>query len=146
MVQNVKKNKDTSYKIGQNTTLIIEPDFQKEEIVSLSNDSEKFIPIQKIQGNKMQLTFLENPKKAGNFKIEFKGRKLENVSFNYTREESNVIKESIQIPENIEKIDAISKLLLKWETERNPNELWKWFLWGTLLFLIVELLIQKLIK
>lgn len=146
MGQNIKKNKDTSYKIGQNTSLIIEHNFQKEEIVSVSNDSEKFIPIQKIQGNKMQLTFLENPKKAGNFKIESKGKKLENMSFNYAREESNVIKESIQIPENIEKIDAISKLLSKWETERNPNELWKWFLWGTLLFLIVELLIQKLIK
>ena len=146
MAQNSKKSQAIAYKIGQNTSLLIEHDFQKEQVVSLTNDLEKFIPIQKIQGAKMELTFVENPKIAGNYAIEANNETLENISFNYSREESNILKENIQIPDNIQKIDSIATLLSQWESERNPNELWKWFLWGTLLFLIIELLIQKLIK
>lgn len=146
MARNMKKNQALSFEIGKNNSFILDQDFENEQIVSLYNHFEKFIPLQKIQGSKVALTFTENPKKAGNFTMNAGGKTLGSISFNYSRKESNILKENIQIPENIEITDSISSLISSWEAKRNPNELWKWFLWGALIFLILELLIQKLIQ
>ena len=68
------------------------------------------------------------------------------MSFNYPRTESDLTQISTANFENFTKVNNISTVLNDIASERTSNEIWKWFIIATLLFLITELLIQKFVK
>ncbi|MFK7003328.1 hypothetical protein BWK63_08355 [Flavobacterium covae] len=129
--------------IGQNKTSIINVDLNKDEIVSITNKEENFIPIQQVLENKLKFSCGDNPKKAGNYHIYQNKKNLYPISFNYDRKESQLI------ATNHNKINTINSLNNFFETlqlERTDQQIWKWFLILALFFLIIELLIQKFVK
>ncbi|RVU91861.1 hypothetical protein EH230_02505 [Flavobacterium columnare] len=130
--------------IGQNKTTIIDALLNKDEIVSITNKEENFIPVQQILENKLKFSCGDNPKKAGNYQIIQNKKNIYPISFNYDRKESQLNNYS-----NYNKINTISNLNIFFETlqtERTDQQIWKWFLIFALLFLIIELLIQKFLK
>ncbi|OWP83176.1 hypothetical protein BWK59_11945, partial [Flavobacterium davisii] len=130
--------------IGQNKTTIIDALLNKEEIVSITNKEENFIPVQQILEDKLKFSCGDNPKKAGNYQIIQNKKNIYPISFNYDRKESQLNNYS-----NYNKINTISNLNIFFETlqtERTDQQIWKWFLIFALLFLIIELLIQKFLK
>jgi len=146
MAQSVQKTGISAYIIGENNPILIDALLGKDEILSIRNNDEKFIPIQQILNNKVKLTCTDYPQKAGNFGIYKQEELLKNVSFNYNRTESNVAVD----PQNAlsdftvkESVESYFDTLL---TDRADNDLWKWFVIFTLLFLVLEILIQKLVK
>lgn len=132
--------------IGKNQSIQVPIQLSKDEILSIKNEKEQFIPIQKLVDNKVKLTFSEMPQNAGNFHIYNKKTKIENISFNYDRTEGNLNDETIKQIENYEIIDSISTVYDKLHTNRTENEFWKWFIIFTLIFIISEILIQKFVK
>ena len=146
MGQNQGKTGINAYTIGENENLILETSLAKDEVVSIQKEGYGFIPMQQLLNTKCKLSFGDYPELAGNFDV-MKGKKsLKKISFNYPRTESNLTQVSTTNFENFTKINNISTALNDIASERTSNEIWKWFIFATLLLLITELLIQKFVK
>lgn len=146
MGQNQGKTGINAYTIGENENLILETNLAKDEVVSVQKDGYSFIPMQQLLNTKCKLSFGDYPEVAGNFDV-MKGKKsLKKISFNYPRTESDLTQISTANFENFTKINNISTALNDIASERTSNEIWKWFIFATLLLLITELLIQKFVK
>ena len=71
---------------------------------------------------------------------------LKNISFNYKRTEGNLTLTDDAIVSDYKKINSIESLYNTLETHRSNNVIWKWFVFLTLLFLVLEVFIQKYVK
>ena len=146
MAQTIQKTGVNAMNVGQNEVFLVDADLSKDDIISVNNATEKFIPTQQILNKKVKLTFNENPKTAGNFGVFNHNDLIRNISFNYKRTESNLTIDNENVLADYKKIDNIETVFDSFKTDRTNNELWKWFAVLTLLFLIAELLIQKFVK
>ena len=150
MAQNTQKTGISAFTIGDNNAMIVDANLSKDEIVNVKNtakkEGENFIPIQQILNKKVKLSFNDYPEEAGNFGIFAKDNLLKNVSFNYSRSESNLADPNLDLFKDFKKIDSIETLFDTIQTDRTNNEIWKWFVVLALLFLVAELLIQKFVK
>ena len=150
MAQSTKKTGVNAITIGENQAFIIETLLSKDEIVSIKNDNtssnESFIPVQQILNNKVKLTFNDNPKEAGNFGVFNTNERVENISFNYNRMESDLQNPNTNIAADYKEISDIESVFNTLQADRTNNQLWKWFVILTLLFITFEILIQKLVK
>jgi hypothetical protein len=92
------------------------------------------------------MTFNESPSEAGNFGI-FNGVNLvKNISFNYNRTESNLALANPDAANKFKEIDDIETVFDTIQTDRTDTQIWKWFVILALLFLALEVLIQKFVK
>lgn len=136
--------------IGENSPFLIDASLSKDEIVeikSLSEETnEKFIPMQQILNNKVKLTFNDFPQEAGNFGVYKQDNLLKEISFNYARTESNIATSNESVLSDYNVIGSIDEVFDTLQTNRTDNEIWKWFVFLTLLFLVTEILIQKFVK
>lgn len=146
MGQNQGKTGINAYTIGENENLILETILAKDEVVSVQKEGYSFIPMQQILNTKCKLSFGDYPEEAGNFDVIKANNSLKKISFNYPRTESDLTQISTANFENFTKVNNISTVLNDIASERTSNEIWKWFIIATLLFLITELLIQKFVK
>jgi len=149
MAQSSQKTGINALTIGENSPFLIDALLSKDEILeikSLSENAEKFIPMQQILNNKVKLTFNDFPQEAGNFGIYKKDELLKKISFNYNRTESDLSSSNEALLSDFNVIDSIDNVFDTLQTDRTDNEIWKWFVFLTLLFLVIEILIQKLLK
>ncbi|MEQ3690445.1 MAG: BatA and WFA domain-containing protein [Flavobacterium sp.] len=135
-----------AFTISENETKIIEADLKKDEVVSISNEVNSFIPMQQILSNKVKLTFGDYPEQAGNYDVKQKDQLITSLSFNFPRNESDVTLQSTLNNDNFAKINSVDEVLNDLHTKRTDTALWKWFIIATLLLLLIELLIQKFVK
>jgi len=146
MGQNQGKTGVNAYTIGENENLILETILAKDEVVSVQKEGYSFIPMQQILNAKCKLSFGDYPEEAGNFEVIKTKNSLKKISFNYPRTESDLTQVTTANFENFTKVNNIATVLNDIASERTSNEIWKWFIIATLLFLITELLIQKFVK
>jgi len=146
MAQSSQKTGISAIVIGENNPILIEAQLLKDEIVTIKNKDEKFIPIQQILNNKVKITFSDYPQQAGNFGIFKQENLLKNISFNYNRSESNLTPISENLLSDYNTKDSVEAVFDTLQTERTDSEIWKWFVIFTLLFLVTELFIQKFVK
>ncbi|MES2811558.1 MAG: BatA and WFA domain-containing protein [Bacteroidota bacterium] len=132
--------------IGENKAVIIDAKLSKDEIVSVKNTSEEFIPMQQIMDDEIKISCGDNPKNAGNFDIIQNNKSVGSLSFNFDRKESQLVLSSDESLDDLNQIDSLDKFFETIQIERTDNQIWKWFLIFTLLFLVIEVLIQKFIK
>jgi hypothetical protein len=132
--------------IGNNTPYLITASITKDNIVTLRNEQEQFIPIQQILDKKVKLLFNDLPKEAGNFEIYNKKEPIGNLSFNYNRAESNLDLANENAVSDYTKIDSIAAVFDTLQTNRTDNQIWKWFLIFALLFLVTEMAIIRFVK
>ncbi len=146
MAQNSQKSGINALTIGSEIPFLIDASVGKDEIVEVKNENEKFVPIQQILNSKVKMTFNENPEIAGNFGAFSKDKLLKNISFNYSRTESNLNLANENAVSDFKVIDSIGNVFDKIHIDRTDNNIWKIFLILALLFLILEMLIQKFVK
>lgn len=149
MAQSSQKTGINALTIGENNPFLMDALLSKDEILeikSLSEHAEKFIPMQQILNNKVKLTFNDFPQEAGNFGIYKKDELLKKISFNYNRTESDLAESNEALLSDFNVIDSIDNVFDTLQTDRTDNEIWKWFVLLTLLFLVTEILIQKFLK
>jgi hypothetical protein len=132
--------------IGNSKPVIVEAKVTKDEVVSITNKEEEFIPMQQIMDDKIKIICGDNPKNAGNFNIFRNKKDVGHLSFNYDRKESILTEPSSESLANINQTDSIENFFDTLQIERTDNQIWKWFLIFALLFLALEILIQKFIK
>ncbi|MFP9114528.1 BatA domain-containing protein [Flavobacterium sp. RHBU_3] len=146
MGQNSGKTGISAITIGSNQNLVIDTVLGKDEVVNVKGDKTDFVPAQQLLSNKVKLSFGNYPELAGNYSVYKGNEKLKDISFNYARTESNLSLENTAALGSFTKADSIATVFNDITSSRTANELWKWFVIGTLLFLILELLIQKFVK
>ena len=146
MAQNSQKTGVNAIIIGENQPFIVDEILTKDEILTVQNATEKFIPVQQLLNNKVKMTFNDNPMEDGNFGV-FNGANLvQNISFNYNRTESDLTLTNTEATADFNIIDDIETVFNTLQTDRTDTQIWKWFVIFTLLFLALELLIQKFVK
>ncbi len=146
MAQSIRKTGVSAYTIGEQTPIFIDALLGKEEILTIKNKDENFIPIQQILNTKVKITCSEFPQLAGNFGVYKQDDLLKNLSFNYNRSESSLTENPENLLSDFNVKESIETVLNTLQTDRANNTLWKWFVIFALLFLVTEVLIQKLVK
>ena len=146
MAQSSQRSGVNAITIGEHQPYIIDALLTKDEIVTVKNSTEKFIPVQQILNTKVKMIFNENPVEAGNFGIFNSEKLVQNISFNYNRTESNLALTNESVVSNFDVINSIETVFNTIQTDRTDTQIWKWFVIFTLLFIALELLIQKFIK
>ncbi len=146
MAQNSGKTGITAITIGENQSLIIYAMLSKDEVVTVKNEESDFIPMQQILNNKLKLSFGDYPETAGNYSVVKNDNIIKNISFNYPRSESDLNLQNKNILDGFTKTDSVATVYNDIKSQRTASELWKWFVIGTLVFLLLELFIQKFVK
>ena len=146
MAQNTMKTGVNAITIGENQPYIVDALLSKDEILTIKNNTESFIPVQQLLNTKVKISFNDNPNEAGNFGIFNNKNLVQNISFNYSRTESNLALANPNAVANYKEIDDIETVFNTIQTDRTDTQIWKWFVVLTLLFLVLELLIQKFVK
>jgi hypothetical protein len=146
MAQSIQKTGISAFIIGENNPILIDALLGKDEILTIKNKDEKFIPIQQILNNKVKITCTDYPQQAGNFGIYKQDELLKNVSFNYNRTESTIESNPENNVSNYTVKESVESVFDTLQTDRSNTVLWKWFVLLTLLFLVTEVFIQKFVK
>jgi hypothetical protein len=146
MAQSSRKTGVNALTIGEGQPFVVDALLSKDEILTVKNNAESFIPVQQLLNTKVKMTFNESPSEAGNFGI-FNGVNLvKNISFNYNRTESNLALANPDAANKFKEIDDIETVFDTIQTDRTDTQIWKWFVILALLFLALEVLIQKFVK
>ena len=146
MAQSSQKTGVNAMIIGESQPFVVDALLSKDEILTVKNTSESFIPVQQLLNTKVKMTFGDNPSEAGNFSIFNKTNLVQNISFNYNRTESNLALANPDVAKNFKEISDIETVFNSIQTDRTDTQIWKWFVILALLFLALEVLIQKFVK
>jgi hypothetical protein len=146
MAQSVKKTGVNAITIGENQPFLVDTNLLKDEIVNVKNANEKFIPIQQSLNNKVKLLFNEYPTIAGNFGVYKQENLIQNISFNYNRSEGNLALANSNLLSDYKVVNSIDIVFNSLLSDRSNNEIWNFFVLLTLLFVVLEVVIQKFIK
>jgi len=146
MAQSIRKTGVNALIIGEDQPFVVDALLSKDEILTVKNNAESFIPVQQLLNTKVKMTFNESPSEAGNFSIFNGANMVKNISFNYNRTESNLALANTDAANKFKEIDDIETVFNTIQTDRTDTQIWKWFVILALLFLALEVLIQKFVK
>jgi len=136
----------TALKLGDMQSFMVETKTEVNQVLTVKNANETFIPLQQILSQKVKLNFIDHPTTAGNFEIFNNDKNIQPISFNYSRVESNFLVESNDAPEEVTQINTITDLLDNFKKDRTTSDLWQWFLGLTFILILAEIFIQKYVK
>jgi hypothetical protein len=143
---NTLNNGVNAITIGNNNPFLVDATLSKDEILKVKNETETFIPVQQILNDKVKMTFNDFPVQAGNFGIYNLKERLQNISFNYNRTESDLAQSNENTLSDFKTIDSIDTVFDSLQTDRTDNQIWKWFVIFALLFLVTEMAIIRFVK
>lgn len=134
------------YIIGEQNTIAVPVKLESDEILMIKDSVSQFIPLQQTRPNHVLITTTEEPKIAGNYSILKEKEFLENISFNYSREESRMQYANVKDWTGTEVHSSVDDLFNSLSEANAINSFWKWFAIFALVFLLMEMLILKLFK
>lgn len=146
MGMNSLKRSDIYYVLEGPTTIDISRKMAKDHILKVSKGEQEFIPQQKNHANKVSLHFNGNPTEDGIFTISENGMALRHISFNYPRQESELVFMDLDNAQIASKQNSITTLFKALQNDNRITELWKWFVILALFFLLIEVLVIKFLK
>ena len=138
------------YTIGTTNFIDIATALHKDEVLTIKDDTNSFIPLQQQFTTKVTLETTESPEKQGLYTIAKNNIPLENIAFNYNPAESELtflnIKDKIKDHKNLHYSESIADVLQKNIEKNKVTWLWKWFLTLAIVSLLFEILILKFLK
>ncbi|MEC3907696.1 BatA domain-containing protein [Tamlana sp. 2201CG12-4] len=134
------------YTIGKENTYDIETLMQQDAVLSLSKNTVNIIPKQQYFNNKVVVSTSEEPSISGIYAVMNKNEVIKNISYNYSKHESNLAYRNITESKNITVSNSITKVFDAIKSDTKVNALWKWFVIFALALLIIEMLILKFFK
>jgi len=138
------------YTLQENNSIEIDKKIGKDEILTISNEEDSFIPIQQSYTNKVKLTTNSQPKTAGFYEITLKKDTIETVAYNISSKESILSFYDLQALEksnkNFEIYDSVEGLFSEINQKNKVQWLWKLFLTIAIVSLLLEILILKFFR
>ncbi|QTD37690.1 BatA domain-containing protein [Polaribacter batillariae] len=139
-----------SYRVATENKIGIETQLGKDEILTIANSRKSFIPLQQTFQNSVVITTKEQPLEAGIYSILKEKDTLQNIAFNYPKEESSLKYLDLNtLAKNNKNIEITSSIPATFNALNKKNEvqwLWKWFLALAIVSLLLEILILKFYK
>lgn len=140
------KNPPIYFNIGKENSFDVETLLQQDAVLTLANNNQSIIPKQQYFNNKVIITTSEMPSVASIYTVKNKNESIKNVSYNYNRNESNLVYRNLSTSKNITVGNSINEIFDTIKSDTKVNALWKWFVIFALALLIIEMLILKYFK
>ncbi|MGB0890798.1 MAG: BatA domain-containing protein [Flavobacteriaceae bacterium] len=143
------KHSKLYYTIDTENSIDINSELQKDEILSISNGKETFIPLQQTYQNKVKLITKEQPLIAGIYNVVNKKDTINSIAFNYPKEESSLNFldiNQLKDQKNITIYTSVDDFFKENNKKNKVTWLWKWFLALAIVSLLLEILILKFLK
>ncbi len=134
------------YSIGEQNSIAVPVKLGPDEILTIKDSTTQFIPLQQTKANFVLITTTDKPDKASNYQIGKENEFLENISYNYSRSESELQYLNPEDWEGVEVYSSVDDLFDSISEANSINSFWKWFAIFALLFLLFEMLILKFYK
>ncbi|HEY9220281.1 MAG TPA: BatA domain-containing protein [Lutibacter sp.] len=148
--KNSVKTAQLYYTIAAENSIEMAASIGKDEVLKISNETNAFIPLQKVSQNKVGLTLSDVILQSGFYKVSSNNEVLATISLNYNREESDAnyadLKSLAGNAENVTVSASIEDLFNEIGNQQKINWLFKWFLAFSVLFLFIEMLLLKYFK
>ncbi|MFD1613996.1 BatA domain-containing protein [Gelatiniphilus marinus] len=134
------------YTIGEENSFDVDTQLQQDDILSMENNDVNMIPKQQNFNNKVVIYTSNNPSIAGTYAIKKKAETITNISYNYNRNESDLVYTNFSNITGASLSDSISEIFYTIKSDTKINALWKWFVIFALALLLIEMLILKYFK
>lgn len=134
------------YTIGERNEFAVAVSLPQDHILNIRNEQTDFIPLQRTGSNSVLITTTDQPETAGIYGIYDKKNRLENVSYNYSRQESRMVYMNPANWQGVENFNTINSVFQELADGSDVKNLWKWFVIFALLFLAIEMFLLKLLK
>ena len=138
------------YYLDDENKIDVEINLKKDEILTISNTKNSFIPPQQTHQNKVSIITKNNPLEPGFYHITNKKDTLQTIAFNTPKEESLLNFLDTKLITSDKSKNNFSSSIARFFKELNKkNEvhwLWKWFLALAIVSLLLEILILKFYK
>jgi len=134
------------YPIGLENTIVLKEALENDAVLYLKGSAYSGIPRQRIYGNYIEVTTNEEPKEEGPYTLTLGDQTLKHLSYNYSRDESNLNYWNMESMGGLETWDSIADAISDIKTATKVKLLWKWFAIFALVFLLLEMLILKYFK
>lgn len=134
------------YTIGKQNTIAVPVKLGSDEILTLKDSIVNFIPAQQTKATHVAITTIDEPNKAGTYKITREKEFLENISYNFNRSESELKYLNAEDWKGAEVYKTVDALFESISEASSINSFWKWFAIFALLFLLIEMCILKFYK
>ncbi|AZQ44499.1 BatA domain-containing protein [Nonlabens ponticola] len=130
--------------MDRQTAINIPTTVQDDQVLELTRNDVTIIPPQRAYDSYVQIETGQEIPVAGIYDVRNGDNVVYNIAYNENRIENTQNTYNLSSLENVE--TDIASVLIKRNENALESTLWKWFLMGGLLFLIVELLILKFVK
>ena len=148
--QNSLQISRSNYTLQEENLIEIGKKIGKDEVLSISNKQESFIPLQQSFANKVRITTTNQPNESGFYNVLYKNDTISTLAYNVSKEESNLDfinkNELIQANSNINMYDSVKDLFGEINEKNEVQWLWKLFLVIAIVSLLLEILILKFFK
>ena len=134
------------YTIGKENRFDVDTQLQQDDILSLVKNDISIIPKQQYFNNKVVINTSKSPLIAGTYSIKNRAKTIANVSYNYNRNESDLVYSNLSNLKNVTVSDSITEIFDTIKSDSKINALWKWFVIFALALLLIEMLILKYFK
>jgi len=140
----------SSYTINKPNVIDIPIALDRNHVLSITNKTSSFIPLQRAYNAKVLLETFEQPINNGFYDITNNNKTIHTLAFNYDNTESVLqflnIKELIKDQENLTYSESLSDVFQEIEEKNKVTWFWKWFLTLAIVSLVFEILILKFFK
>jgi hypothetical protein len=138
------------YTIAPENQIELKATLGRDDVLTISNETNTFIPLQKIVQNKVILELQDQLLQSGFYTINNRDSTLKTIAFNYNRSESDLTYENLESlianTKNVSIVPSIDEVFKEINKQQKINWLFKWFLAFSVLFLLIEMLILKYFK
>ncbi|MCA0932126.1 BatA domain-containing protein [Lutimonas saemankumensis] len=147
---NQQDSRSLFYTIGQPSEFAVEFSYSGDEIIKMVRDDNEFIPLQSKSGDMIRFSTEQYPQVQGIYSLVSGNTELKKMAYNYDRKESdmnfNPMEEFVSKHANIKLYDGFNKDLEDRIERDNNKKLWQLFIIFALVFLSLEILLQKFLK
>ncbi|RUA07240.1 MAG: hypothetical protein DSY82_08485 [Flavobacteriia bacterium] len=137
------------FEIGKDNIFEVSASLKNNEVLHLVNDELDFIPRQEQKYDKVIIRTKDKPSKPGIYQVKKQDQIIKNIAYNYSGFESILQYASAkEITKNNDHVTVYNDLnsAFKHINEQNKTkDLWQLFLIFALIFLIIEILLQRLL-
>jgi hypothetical protein len=134
------------YHIGTQNSYAIPVNLTQDDILTLRDSVNSFIPLQQTKANSVIITTLDEPATSGIYSVEKEATFIENISYNYPRFESSMQYADPAAWEGANVYNSVEALFDSITEDNLVRSFWKWFVIFAVLFLLLEMLILKFYK
>ena len=138
------------YTVGNKNSIMIKTQINNDKVLHMTNKDLDFIPLQTKRPNSTQIQTEENPLIDGIYQINNNQNIIRDFAYNYNREESNLssnlINEIKSKYKNVQYFTSVNDAIQEVNDQYKNRNLWQLFIIFALIFLVIEILLQKFLK